>query len=345
MEYNFIPGTQIKVSKICLGTMTWGRQNSEQEGHEQMDYAVEQGVNFFDTAELYPIPPRQEEQGDTERFIGTWFKKSGLRDKIILASKIAGPADFTQHIRTAKRYTKETIDTAVENSLKRLQTDYIDLYQLHWPERPTNYFGKRGYDYKRGDLWQENFEEVLEALGNHVKKGTIRHIGLSNETPWGTMGFLRASNSESPRVRTIQNPYSLLNRTFEVGNAEVCHREEVGLLAYSPLAFGVLSGKYRGGKQPEKARLTLFPHYDRYSSDPCNNAVERYHDLAQKSGLTLTQLALAFVNDRPFMTSNIIGATDLVQLKENIDTAAIRLSEDILTEINLIHEAIPNPST
>ncbi|MDA8948577.1 aldo/keto reductase [Flavobacteriaceae bacterium] len=345
MEYNLLSGTQIKVSKICLGTMTWGRQNTEQQGHDQMDFAFEQGVNFFDTAELYPIPPRQEEQGDTERYIGTWFKKSGLRNKIILASKIAGPAVFTQHIRTDKSYSKRTIDAAIENNLKRLQTDYIDLYQLHWPERPTNYFGKRGYDYKRGDQWEENFEEVLDALNDHVKKGNIRYIGLSNETPWGTMGFLRASNANRPRVRTIQNPYSLLNRTFEVGNAEVCHREEVGLLAYSPLAFGVLSGKYRSGQKPENARLTLFPHYDRYSSDPCNRAVDLYHELAIKNGLSLTQLALAFVNDRPFMTSNIIGATDLSQLKENIDTANIRLSDEVLEEINSIHESIPNPST
>ncbi len=345
MEYNLLSGTQIKVSKICLGTMTWGRQNTEQQGHDQMDFAFEQGVNFFDTAELYPIPPRQEEQGDTERYIGTWFKKSGLRNKIILASKIAGPAAFTQHIRTDKSYSKRTIDAAIENNLKRLQTDYIDLYQLHWPERPTNYFGKRGYDYKRGDQWEENFEEVLDALNDHVKKGNIRYIGLSNETPWGTMGFLRASNANRPRVRTIQNPYSLLNRTFEVGNAEVCHREEVGLLAYSPLAFGVLSGKYRSGQKPENARLTLFPHYDRYSSDPCNRAVDLYHELAIKNGLSLTQLALAFVNDRPFMTSNIIGATDLSQLKENIDTANIRLSDEVLEEINSIHESIPNPST
>ena len=345
MEYNLLPGTQIKVSKICLGTMTWGRQNSEQEGHDQMDFAFEQGVNFFDTAELYPIPPRKEEQGNTELFIGTWFKKSGLRDKIILASKIAGPAAFTKHIRTDKSYSKKTIDAAIENSLKRLKTDYIDLYQLHWPERPTNYFGKRGYNFERGDRWEENFEEVLDALNIHVKKGNIRYIGLSNETPWGTMGFLRASNSERPRVRTIQNPYSLLNRTFELGNAEVSHRENVGLLAYSPLAFGVLSGKYREGKKPDKARLTLFPQYDRYSSEPCKNAVELYHDLAEKNGLTLTQLSLAFVNDRPFMVSNIIGATDLTQLKENIDTSQIRLSDEILEKINSIHESIPNPST
>tara|TARA_Y100000385_G_scaffold277837_1_gene325338 strand:+ start:630 stop:1667 length:1038 start_codon:yes stop_codon:yes gene_type:complete len=345
MEYNFLPGSQIKVSKICLGTMTWGRQNSEQEGHDQMDYAFEQGVNFFDTAELYPIPPRQEEQGDTERFIGTWFKKSNRRDKIILASKIAGPAAFTKHIRTDDSYSKKSIDTAVENSLKRLQTDYIDLYQLHWPERPTNFFGKRGYDFKRGELRKENFEEILDALHRHVQKGNIRYVGLSNETPWGTMGFLNAAGPERPRVRTIQNPYSLLNRTFEVGNAEVSHREEVGLLAYSPLAFGVLSGKYRQGVKPEKARLTLFPHYDRYSSDPCKKAVELYHDLAESNDLTLSQLALAFVNDRPFVTSNIIGATNLFQLKENIGTASIHLSDKILEAINEIHESIPNPST
>lgn len=345
MDYNLLPKTQIKVSKICLGTMTWGRQNTEKEAHDQMDYALDQGINFFDTAELYPVPPRKEEQGDTERYIGTWFKKSGKREDIILASKIAGPAAFTQHIRTAKSYSKKTITTALENSLKRLQTDYIDLYQLHWPERPTNFFGKRGYDYKRGDFWEENFEEVLDALAEQVKKGTIRYIGLSNETPWGTMRFLNASSTSRPRVRTIQNPYSLLNRIFEVGNAEVCHREEVGLLAYSPLAFGVLSGKYRGGKSPENARLTLFPHYDRYSSDSCKKAVELYYDLAQKSGLTLTQLALAFVNDRSFTTSNIIGATNLTQLKENIETAQIRLSKEILEEIDTIHEALPNPST
>jgi aryl-alcohol dehydrogenase-like predicted oxidoreductase len=345
MEYNFLPGTQTKVSKICLGTMTWGRQNTEQEAHDQMDYAYEQGINFFDTAELYPIPPRQEEQGDTERFIGTWFKKTGLRDKIVLASKIAGPAAFTKHIRTDKSYSKQTINIAIEKNLKRLQTDYIDLYQLHWPERPTNYFGKRGYNFKRGDLWKENFEEILDALNTHVKKGNIRYVGLSNETPWGTMGFLRASNTNRPRVRTIQNPYSLLNRTFEVGNAEVCHRENVGLLAYSPLAFGVLSGKYRGGQRPEQARLTLFPHYDRYSSDPCRSAVELYHGLAERNGLTLTQLSLAFVNDRPFVTSNIIGATTLLQLEENIGTARIRLNDEVLEAINSIHETIPSPST
>ena len=345
MEYNTLPGTDIKVSKICLGTMTWGRQNTEAEGHQQMDFALDQGVNFFDTAELYPIPPREDEQGDTERFIGTWFKKRANREKIVLASKIAGPAAFTQHIRTDKNYSKKAIDDAVEGNLKRLQTDYMDLYQIHWPERPTNFFGKRGYSYKKDDVWEENFETVLDALKTHVQKGNIRYVGLSNETPWGTMRYLQAATQNRPRVRTIQNPYSLLNRTFETGNAEVCHRENVGLLAYSPLAFGVLSGKYRGGKQPENARLTLFPHYDRYSSEPCKKAVEAYYNLAQDNGMTLTQLALAFVNDRPFVTSNIIGATNLEQLKENIGTATIKLSDEILNEIDAIHEAIPNPST
>jgi aryl-alcohol dehydrogenase-like predicted oxidoreductase len=345
MNYNTLPGTEIKVSKICLGTMTWGRQNTEEEAHQQMDFALENGINFFDTAELYPIPPRAEEQGDTEHFIGTWFKKRNNRNQVILASKIAGPAGFTQHIRTDKNYSKKTIDVAVENSLKRLQTDYIDLYQLHWPERPTNFFGKRGYTYEKGDHWEENFEEVLDALQAHIKKGTIRYIGLSNETPWGTMKFIGAASEQRPRVRTIQNPYSLLNRTFETGNAEVCHREDVGLLAYSPLAFGVLSGKYRGDTQPEKARLTLFPHYDRYSSDQCKQAVEAYFELAQKNGMSLTQLALAFVNDRPFVTSNIIGATNLEQLKENIGTVQLQLSPEVLEEIDKIHEAIPNPST
>ena len=344
MEYTSLPNTNIKVSKICLGTMTWGNQNTEAEGFSQMDYALERGVNFFDTAELYPVPATKETQGQTSKIIGNWLKKSNNRDKVILASKIAGPGDYTAHIRTTG-FGGTSIQEAIDLELKRLQTDYIDLYQLHWPERPTNFFGKRGYDFKRGDIWEENFELVLDALQEHVKKGNIRYIGLSNETPWGTMRYLNAASTERPRVRTIQNPYSLLNRTFEVGNAEVCHREQVGLLAYSPLAFGVLSGKYREGRKPENARLTLFPHYNRYSSEPCKKAVEAYHALGEKNGLTLIQLALAFVNDRPFVTSNIIGATNLTQLKENIDTASIRLSDAILEEINTIHEAIPNPST
>tara|TARA_B110000285_G_scaffold235546_1_gene317976 strand:+ start:2858 stop:3895 length:1038 start_codon:yes stop_codon:yes gene_type:complete len=344
MEFNLLPDTDIKVSKICLGTMTWGRQNNEVEGHTQMNFALDQGVNFFDTAELYPIPPRKEEQGNTERFIGTWFKKTGNREKVILASKIAGPAAFTKHIRSDKSFSKDSIDSAIEASLKRLQTDYIDLYQVHWPERNTNYFGKRGHKYEKGEVWEENFEVVLDALNANVIAGNIRHIGLSNETPWGLMRYLQAENENRPKMRTIQNPYSLLNRTFEAGNSEVCHRENVGLLAYSPLAFGVLSGKYRHGNQPKDGRITLFPNYNRYSNTQCNQAVDMYYDLATANGMTLTQMALAFVNERPFVTSNIIGATSLKQLKENIDSSKIKLSLDILTAIDKIQELVPNPA-
>lgn len=344
MDYNELPDTGIKVSKICLGTMTWGRQNTEEEGHAQMDYAVARGINFFDTAELYAVPPSKETQGDTERIIGTWFKKTAKRKDIILASKIVGPRDFTKHIRTDLSYSKATIDEAIYGSLKRLQTDYIDLYQLHWPERPTNFFGERGYTYKKGDVWHKNFELVLDALQQHVKKGTIRHVGLSNETPWGTMRFLHAAGPARPKMITIQNPYSLLNRLPEIGLTEICHRENVGLLPYSPLAFGTLSGKYRSGNLPPKSRLSLFPHYDRYSSDQCKNAIEAYYQLAKKNDLTLTALSLAFVNDQPFVTSNIIGATTLDQLKENIDSAYVKLSDEILEAIELIHEQYPNPA-
>lgn len=344
METKFLPGTTIKVSKICLGTMTYGRQNNEVDGHQQMDYAIANGINFFDTAELYAVPPSPESQGETERIIGTWFKKTGRRKDIILASKIAGPANFTKHIREDLSYTKATIDDAIHKNLKRLQTDYMDLYQIHWPERKTNFFGKLGYDYKTSDVWEENFELVLDALQEHVKAGNIRHVGLSNETPWGVMKFLNAAGSHRPKMITIQNPYSLLNRTFEVGNAEICHREEFGLLAYSPLAFGTLSGKYMDGKKPKNARLTLFPHYDRYSSDQSIAAIKCYADLAKKHQMSLPHLALAFVNDRPFVTSNIIGATSVAQLKENIESHEIRLSEEILSEIEAIHKKYPNPA-
>ena len=248
MHYNLLPGTDIKVSKICLGTMTYGKQNTETEGHDQMDYALAQGVNFFDTAELYPVPADRFTQGETERIIGTWFKKTGNRDKVILASKVAGPGDYTKHIRENLSFKKAHIDEAVNKSLKRLQTDYIDLYQLHWPERTTNTFGKRNFKYTPNDPWIENFEAVLDALEENIKAGKIRKIGLSNENSWGIMRFLQASKSSATKIITVQNPYSLLNRLFEIGSAEICHRENIGLLAYSPLAFGVLSGKYRNGK-------------------------------------------------------------------------------------------------
>ncbi len=344
MKYNQLANTDIKVSQLCLGTMTWGQQNTEAEGHEQMDYALEQGINFFDTAELYPVPAKAETLGATESIIGTWFKKTGHREKIVLATKIAGKAAFTEHIRSSG-FQKEALNEAIESSLKRLRTDYIDLYQLHWPERNTNYFGKRGFRYDDGEAWKDNIREVLETLDNAIKAGKIRHIGISNETPWGAMRFLEESKQlQLPRPLTVQNPYSLLNRQFEVGMAEVSHRENLPLLAYSPLAFGVLSGKYLGGKMPEKARITLFPNYKRYSSVQCENATEKYADIAKAQGLSLTQMALAFVNSRPFLCSNIIGATNVDQLKENIASIDIELSEDLLQQIEAVHDEIPNPA-
>ncbi|MFT7065669.1 MAG: aryl-alcohol dehydrogenase-like predicted oxidoreductase [Sediminicola sp.] len=345
MEYNTLPHTDIEVSKICLGTMTWGKQNTEAEGHEQMDYALEKGVNFFDTAELYPIPAAKERYADTEKIIGKWFKKTGNRDKVILASKIAGKAEFTKFIRTTG-FDKSSIIEAVEGSLKRLQTDYIDLYQLHWPERKTNFFGQRGYTHDITDHWQDNIHQGLETLRDLMREGKIRNVGLSNETPWGTMRFLEESkvHANLPRMITVQNPYSLLNRTYEIGMSEISIREDIGLIPYSPLGFGVLSGKYLGGRKPDKARITLFPNYNRYSGETAVKATEMYHKLAQNHNLSLTQMALAFVNTRPFVKSNIIGATSLSQLKENIDSIDVQLSEEILQGIEAIHNQIPNPA-
>jgi aryl-alcohol dehydrogenase-like predicted oxidoreductase len=344
MKYTTIPHTDIRVSKICLGTMTWGNQNTAAEGFEQMDYALDTGVNFFDTAELYPVPATADTYADTERIMGDWFATRKNREKVVLATKIAGPGAYTAHIRTTG-FTPDSISEALEGSLKRLQTDYVDLYQLHWPERNANFFGKRDYFPDDEERWQENFQEILETLHRFVQQGKIRHIGLSNETPWASMKYISlAEQKDLPRMKTIQNPYSLLNRTFEVGNAEVAHREQLGLLAYSPLAFGVLSGKYRNGQLPENSRLKLFPRMARYNSEESSAATEAYAAIAAKHGLSLTQLSLAFVTDRPFVTSNIIGATTMEQLKENIDTAAITLSAEILTEIDAVHNRIPNPA-
>ncbi|MEX0288473.1 MAG: NADP(H)-dependent aldo-keto reductase [Flavobacteriaceae bacterium] len=345
MRYTNLPHTNIKVSKICLGTMTWGRQNTEAEGHEQMDYALDQGVNFFDTAEMYPIPVHPDRYADTERIIGNWFKKSGHRDKIILATKIAGKAEFTKYIRTTG-FSRASIIEAVEGSLERLQTDYIDLYQLHWPERNTNYFGKRGYSHDISDHWEDNIHQVLETLRDLIRQGKIRHVGISNETPWGAMRFLEESkvHVSLPRAVTIQNPYSLLNRLFEVGLAEVSVRSKIGLLAYSPLGFGVLSGKYLGGMKPANARVTLFSTHKRYSGENSERATQKYFDLAQEHNLSLAQMALAFVTSRPFVTSNIIGATNMEQLKENISSIDLELSDEVLQGIEAIHNNIPNPA-
>ncbi len=345
MIYTTLPHTAIEVSKICLGTMTWGNQNTEAEGHEQMDYAVDKGINFFDTAELYSIPAHPDRKSNTEKIIGTWFKKNGNRENIVLGSKIAGKAEFTKFIRTTG-FTRASIIEAVEGSLNRLQTDYIDLYQLHWPERNTNYFGKRGYKHDVSDHWEDNIHQVLETLRDLIREGKIRQVGLSNENPWGIMRFLEESkvHSSLPRMITIQNPYSLLNRQFEIGSSEIAMREDMKLLAYSPLGFGALSGKYLGGRLPENSRLALFPNYDRYIKGNSEIATQKYYELAQSHDLSLTQMALAFVNSRPFLTSNIIGATTMKQLEENIASIDLELSEEVLEGIEAIHNQIPNPA-
>jgi len=342
MEYNKLPGTNIEVSKICLGTMTWGTQNTKQEAFDQMDYAIDNGVNFIDTAELYPVPASADTYATTEVYIGKWLESRKSRDKIILASKIVGPGDYTAHIRKTG-FKGDSIETALDQSLKRLKTDYLDLYQLHWPERLSNYFGNRNFKYFN-DSWEDNFQEILLKLKKTIDSGKVRHVGLSNENPWGIMKFLEYSKNVLPKMITIQNPYSLLNRLFEIGSGEICKRENVGLLAYSPLGFGVLTGKYRNGNVPKNSRLDLFPTMSRYTNDNCKNAIELYHQIADKHNLTLTQLALAFVNDRPFVTSNIIGATNIEQLKENIYSINTKLSKEIIDEINLAQEKIPNPA-
>lgn len=344
MKYTTLPNTNIKVSKICLGTMTFGQQNTEADGHAQMDYALDHGVNFFDTAEMYSVPARQETYGSTERILGTWFKKTGKREEIILASKIAGPNPNFTYMREKNDFSPASIKFALDQSLQRLQTDYIDLYQLHWPERKANFFGQRGFKVQ-DDAWEDNIHSVLETLDGFIKEGKINHIGLSNETPWGIMRFLEESkNFDLPRIKTVQNPYSLLNRQFEVGSAEVCIRENVGLFAYSPMAFGVLSGKFLTGESHPNARIKLFPQFSRYNSEQCTEATRLYQEVANKNGLSLTELALAFIEQQPFVTSTIIGATTVQQLKENIDTIKVSLSEEILKEIDAVHAVIPDPA-
>ncbi len=344
MKYTTLANTTISVSKICLGSMTWGNQNTEAEGHQQLDYAFSKGINFIDTAELYPVPATAQTQGRTSKIIGSWLQKSGNRDKVILASKIAGPGDYTAHIRTTG-FSAQAIKDAVHLELKRLQTDYIDLYQLHWPERSTNTFGIRDYKHNPNDKWEDNFKQVLETLSHLIKEGKIRHIGLSNEKAWGTMRYLQESSANhTQRPISIQNSYSLLNRTFEGDLAEISIREHVGLLAYSPLAFGVLSGKYIKNTAADNARLKLFPRFARYSSDQSTQATKQYLEIAENNGMTLAQMALAFVNQQPFVTSSIIGATNLNQLKENIASIDIGLTPDILEQINNVHAVIPNPA-
>jgi len=344
MIYGKLGDTDIDVSLICLGTMTWGGQNSESEAFAQMDYALAQGVNFFDTAELYAIPPRAETYGRTEEIIGNWFRRSGKRDQVILASKVCGPTGWCPHIRKGKsKLDRKNIFSACEASLRRLQTDYLDLYQVHWPDRRTNFFGQLGYQPEPDDD-ATPIEETLSALAELVAAGKLRHIGISNETPWGMMQYLHLAETKGlPRIVSIQNPYSLLNRSFEVGLAEIACRERVGLLAYSPLAFGTLSGKYLDGARPEDGRITLFPDYTRYTKPEGAAATRKYVDLARAYGLDPAQMALAFAHSRPFLTSTIIGATSMQQLASNIASMDISLSEDVIAGIEAIHTAHPNP--
>jgi aryl-alcohol dehydrogenase-like predicted oxidoreductase len=325
--------------------MTFGNQNTEDEAHSQLDYAVERGINFLDTAEMYPIGGNAQIFGSTERFIGSWIAKIGAseREKLVVATKIAGPNRGMDYIRQPLDFSKKSITEAVELSLKNLQTDYIDLYQMHWPERRMNMFGQRGL-VKTDENWQENFFDVLSIYDDLIKEGKIKHIGVSNENPYGVMKFLNEAEKHNlPRIVSIQNPYSLLNRLFEVGLSEITMRENVGLLAYSPLGFGFLTGKHLNGIQPS-SRLGLFPNFIRYTNDNCFKATQFYQKLADDNGLTLAQMALAFVNQQEFVSSTIIGATNLEQLKDNIDAFEITLSDDIVKQINAIQEIVPNPA-
>jgi len=345
MKYRTLGDTDLKVSLICLGTMTWGEQNTQEEGFEQMDYAVEKEINFFDTAELYAIPPKEKTYGKTEEIVGNWFKERKNRNKIILASKIAGPG--LPWIRGGgSQYSEKSIESALHDSLKRLKTDYIDLYQLHWPERNTNYFGNLNYKHKENERNWNSFESILKVLKKFIDQGKIRYIGLSNETPWGFSKFLQTAKEQKlPKVISVQNPYNLVNRTYEIGMSEISIREKAGLLAYSPLAVGYLTGKYRNKQMPKNSRLDLFyDNYPRYHNQRTYSAVDEYFKIAQKHKISLAQLSLAFVNSRDFVTSNIIGATTIKQLRENIDSINISLNQKIIDEINLVHENIPNPA-
>ncbi len=346
MDYKRLPHSSLEVSKLCLGTMTWGEQNTQSEAFEQLDYAINAGINFIDTAELYPVPPKTETQGETERILGNYLKTRGNRDNLIIASKIAGPGTKGDGIRPKMALDWDNIHQAVDDSLSRLQIDTIDLYQLHWPDRNTNFFGALNYEQQESEQ-NTPILETLEALASLIKAGKIRYIGVSNETPWGIMKYLQlAEKHDLPRIVSIQNPYNLLNRSFEIGISEIAHREELPLLAYSPLAFGALTGKYLNDQWPEGARLSLFKRFARYNSSPMALAATRaYVELAQEFQLSPAQMALAFVNSRKFVGSNIIGATNLAQLKENIDSINVSLSEPLLARINELSELyrIPCP--
>ncbi len=340
MNYRKLGNTDLDVSTICLGTMTWGEQNTQEEGFEQMDYALDQGVNFWDTAELYAVPPKSETY--TETIIGNWFEKNKKREKVILATKVAGPA--RKYLRNGENsFVGKNLDQAINDSLRRLKTDYIDLYQLHWPERNVNNFGKLGYTHKENN-WNE-FEDVLDNLKKYIDIGKIRYVGLSNETPWGVMNYLKLSKDKNlPRMMSIQNPYSLLNRSYEVGLAEISIREKIGCLAYSPLASGYLSGKYRNGNFPKGSRMERdFDFWTRYRKPNVDKVVEEYYKISKKYGLDISQMSIKFCEVQDFMTSVIIGATTMEQLKTDIESVKVKLDEEVIKEINEIQKIFPNP--
>lgn len=345
MLYRPLGTSSLKVSALCLGTMTWGEQNTQRDAFAQIDRARDAGVNFIDCAEMYPVPPQGDSYGATERIIGEYFRQHNARDQWILATKMAGPSRDMQHIRNGKsRFTREHIITALEDSLQRLQTDYIDLYQLHWPDRQANFFGQLGYQHDAEEQVTP-IEDTLEVLDDLVRAGKIRYIGLSNETPWGTSRFLHLAESRGwPRIVSVQNPYNLLNRSYEVGMAEISIREQAGLLAYSPLAFGTLTGKYLNGLRPDKARLTLFSRFSRYTNPLAEKACERYVQVARDHGMDPAQMALAFVTRQPFVTSNIIGATNMDQLNRNLTSINMGLTDKVLEAIEEIHRSQPNPA-
>lgn len=344
MDYRPLGRTDLRVSSICLGSMTWGNQNTEAEGHEQMDYALDQGVNFIDTAEMYAVPATEVTYGATETIIGTWLAARKNRDKVILATKVAGPAERLYYVRGGKnRLDKKNIEAAIDTSLKRLQTDYVDLYQLHWPNRSTNFFSSLGYEHKEDQDYIDP-AETLDALEGIVKAGKVRQIGVSNETAWGVMRYMHLAEANGkPRMVSIQNPYSLLNRSFEVGLAECAIRDQCGLLAYAPIAAGFLTGKYLGGARPPGSRMDVFKQPSRYDVPNGEKAIERYVGIAKKHGLDPAQMSIAFVTSRPFTTSAIIGATSMEQLTNAIGAANLTLSQEVLDELEEVHNDISNP--
>ncbi len=344
MNFKKLGNTDFKVSTICLGTMTWGEQNNQKEAFEQMNYALDSGINFFDTAEIYPSPCFEKTYGSTEKIIGNWFKEKKNRDQVILASKISGPG--LSWVRNGgPQYSEQNIKKVIEDSLKRLQTDYIDLYQLHWPERKTNFFGRLNYKHQeKEDSWND-FEKILIILEKFIKQGKIRHIGLSNETSWGLSKFLEVSKLKTlPKMMSVQNSYNLLCRTYEIGLAEISIREKSGLLAYSPLAGGFLTGKYRNNNLPENSRQKLFgDYYTRYNKPNASIVIEKYFDIAKKFDLDFAQMSIKFCEIQKFITSVIIGATTMEQLKSDIESVNVNLTEEINKKINDIQIIHPNP--